>query len=300
MISLREQRTDILKRISLRVNFPQNDQTAVMRFSLDMPVRDIIAEIYDKTGLGGDHFGIFQIPVGRSKGRWIKEFHTLEYYDLKNDSVVQYKNKRRKLMVKLMDNTVNAVVIDDSETVSEICYMITSKLEIKNPDEYSLRVDGRSENEWLNCKQGLHEQDVGEDDVLLLLKKFPLHVEQFDGTDPVHVQLFYVQCKKDILQGKYPVTKEEARDLSALQVQIEHGNHNPYIHKPKFLKLSQYVPEQFSEMKELKKDIINEHKKLVGLGELNAKNRYIQYVRALKTFGIPLFEVSERDKKIRN
>lgn len=35
-----------------------------------------------------------------------------------------------------------------------------------------------------------------------------------------------------ILTGHYPTTYEEARDLAAIQLQIEEGNHNPAKHKP--------------------------------------------------------------------
>jgi hypothetical protein len=35
-----------------------------------------------------------------------------------------------------------------------------------------------------------------------------------------------------VLSGHYPTTFEEARDLAAIQLQIEEGNHNPAKHKP--------------------------------------------------------------------
>jgi len=284
--------------ISLRVYFPQTDQFKVMRFSQDIPVRDVLADVLEKTEIGGADHGMFQPPIeGRSKGRWFKENHTLKYYDLRTDTDVHYKKKHRNLKVKLMDETVKTVAIDDSAMVNEICQLVTSKLKINNPDEYSLRVEGRNENEWLNDKQGLYEQDVVEENVLILAKRYFFSDEQIDRTDPVQVHLIYVQCKEGVLQSKYPVTREESYNLASLQVQIEHGNHNPARHKPKFLKLSQYLPKQYSKIKELERDIFNEHKKLVGMSELNAKYRYIQLVRSLKTYGITFFEVAERGKK---
>jgi len=50
------------------------------------------------------------------------------------------------LKVKLVDNTVKTVLIDDSETVAEITNVICKKVLINNPEEYSLRVEGRGES----------------------------------------------------------------------------------------------------------------------------------------------------------
>lgn len=49
--------------------------------------------------------------------------------------------------------------------------------------------------------------------------------------------------------------------------------------------------------KNLEKNIANEWKKLTGMSEVNAKYRYVQFCRSLKTYGITLFHVQERDKK---
>lgn len=49
--------------------------------------------------------------------------------------------------------------------------------------------------------------------------------------------------------------------------------------------------------KSLEKTIVVEWKKLTGMSEVNAKYRYVQFCRSLKTYGITLFHVQERDKK---
>jgi len=43
-------------------------------------------------------------------------------------------------------------------------------------------------------------------------------------------------------------------------------------------------------------DIYKEHKKLVGTTDTNAKYRYVQLVRSLKSFGITFYNVAERVK----
>jgi len=46
----------------------------------------------------------------------------------------------------LVDNTVKTVLIDDSEIVADITSVICKKVLINNPEEYSVRVDGRGES----------------------------------------------------------------------------------------------------------------------------------------------------------
>ena len=42
---------------------------------------------------------------------------------------------------------------------------------------------------------------------------------------------------------------------------------------------------------DLEKKVFQEHRKLQGLNELNAKFRYVQLCRSLKTYGITFFVV---------
>ncbi len=58
--------------------------------------------------------------------------------------------------------------------------------------------------------------------------------------------------------------------------------------------MKEVLPPQYQKRKwiaTLEKDIILEHRKLVNLSEVNAKYRYIQLCRSLKTYGITFFSV---------
>lgn len=57
-----------------------------------------------------------------------------------------YKKKHRMLKVKLVDGACKTVLIDDSSTVGEIAAVVCKKVQINNPEEYSLRVEGRNES----------------------------------------------------------------------------------------------------------------------------------------------------------
>jgi talin len=97
------------------------------------------------------------------------------------------------------------------------------------------------------------------------------------------------------MNGKFPISKDECRDLGAIQMQITFGDHNPKMHVIGFLKMDDFLPPMWrKDKKEMEKSILAEHKKLVGLTEINAKLRYVQVIRSLKTFGITTFNCKEK------
>jgi talin len=134
--------------------------------------------------------------------------------------------------------------------------------------------------------------------MLILKKKFFFSDQNIDRNDPVQLNLLYVQSRDAIVSGKHPCSSDEAFQLAALQCQIQYGNHEPDRHKGSFIDLKIFVPPEYQkEKKEAEKRIFQEHRKLQGLSELNAKFRYVQLCRSLKTYGVTFFEVKEIDKK---
>jgi talin len=55
--------------------------------------------------------------------------------------------------------------------------------------------------------------------------------------------------------------------------------------------MKEYVPPEYAKNKDVEKKMYLEHSKLQGLTELNAKFRYVQLSRSLKTYGITFFLV---------
>lgn len=72
--------------VALKVVFPSSGQTKAMRFSLDVPIQTIIAEIKEKINFDGADHGLFQNEIpGKNKARWLKENHTLKFYNFGQD-----------------------------------------------------------------------------------------------------------------------------------------------------------------------------------------------------------------------
>ena len=174
--------------------------------------------------------------------------------------------------------------------------------------------DASTDARWLNPEKSLPEQNVTENDMVLLKKKFFYSDINIDRNDPVQLNLLYVQSRDSIISGKYPGTGEEAAQFAAIQLQVQHGNHEPDKHKPGFVRcvlvthialscltfqhrLDEFLPSDYRKNKVLEKQMYHEHRKLQGMSDLNAKYRYIQLCRSLKTYGVSFFSVKEQTAK---
>lgn len=56
-------------------------------------------------------------------------------------------------------------------------------------------------------------------------------------------------------------------------------------------RLEKFIPPAFLKTKNLEQSIFKEHKKLSGMTEVNAKFRYVQLCRSLKTYGMSVFKI---------
>src|SRR3989338_6378279 len=108
-----------------------------------MSIHEVIAEIREKTSMGGADHGIFQpAQSGNPKARWLRSDKTLRFYDIQSGMDIEYKKKHRQIKVKLLDDTQKVILVDESSTVAEITLVIADKLSIKNPEEFSIKLEG--------------------------------------------------------------------------------------------------------------------------------------------------------------
>lgn len=278
-------------------------------------MKDIRAKVGEQVG-GSDHSLFWP-----DHGLWLEAGRTLDFYDLKSGDLLELKKKHRILRVKILDGSIKTVWVDESANVGTVVALVCEKLGIANPAEYSFQPDensnfgsqsalnqktgakkgapaaGGTDNNWLNPDKTLPEQKISENEMVVLKKKFFFSDINIDRNDPVQLNLLYVQSKEAIVSGKYPVSPEEASQFAAIQLQVQSGTHDPDKHKPGFLNLNEAVPMEYRKNKPVEKMIYSEHRKLQGLTELNAKYRYIQLCRSLKTYGVSFFTVKEMNVK---
>ncbi|CAH8439283.1 unnamed protein product [Dicrocoelium dendriticum] len=232
-----------------------------------------------------------------------------------------------------MDGTRKKLMVDDSQSVAELMRLICAKMGIYNHDEYSLVREreetdrdrgltlrrttvgtgtvGRDQEkmeklkrklhtdddmDWLNPSQSLRQQGIEEDDILLLKRRYFFSDMNVDARDPVQLNLLYVQLKDAILKGTHPVSLEEAVHLAAIQCQVQFGDYVAERFRLNFLDLKDFLPKEYARIRSLEKKIFQQHAEFAGLSEIEAKVKYCQFCRSLKTYGITFFLVKERIK----
>eukprot|EP01087_Luapelamoeba_hula_P023545 TRINITY_DN867_c0_g1_i1.p1 TRINITY_DN867_c0_g1~~TRINITY_DN867_c0_g1_i1.p1 ORF type:complete len:2538 (-),score=652.11 TRINITY_DN867_c0_g1_i1:59-7672(-) len=303
--------------LQLRVTFASTGQTKAMRFTSAMSISETLHEIKDKTGEGGRDHGLMR-PADPKSGRtakWLQLDRTLMFYDIKANEELLLKKKHRPLKIELADGTIKTFLIDDSLPVADIVEEVGKKMGLRNPEEFSLRLQtgedqtnakGKKKRKdepesalWLHPGQALAEQGVHDEAVLVLKKKYYVDDCNVDRGDPIQLHLVYVQSHEAIVNGDHQVTKEEAYQFAALQCQIVYGNFNPEKHNEAFFKsekrLESVCAKQFRKGKCIE-GIINEWKKLINQNDTNAKYRYVQSCRSLKTYGITYYNVKWKAK----
>ena len=55
--------------------------------------------------------------------------------------------------------------------------------------------------------------------------------------------------------------------------------------------LREFLPQSYMKSNKIEKKIFQEHKKLTGLSEIDAKVKYVKLARSLPTFGVHFFLV---------
>ncbi|KAJ3168398.1 Talin-1 [Geranomyces variabilis] len=309
-----------MSHLSLKITVVGIGLTKTMQFSGDMSVHEVCREIREKFGdaAGGADHGL----MWPETGKWLQPSKILDFYDMNSGDSLEYRKKHRALRVRTMDSSVKAILIDESLPVQQLVEIICERIGIQNPEEYSIIRESHpdqpspvppkgnkpsaaaaanaAENEaqrWLHPEKTLREQSVTEEDTVLLKKKFFFTDQNIDRNDPVQLNLMYNQAREMIISGKHPCTAEEACQFGAIQLQVQFGNHEADKHKPGFHKLKEMVPPEYQKNKDVEKRIYTEHSKLQGLTELNAKFRYVQLSRSLKTYGITFFFVEDETVK---
>uniref|UniRef100_A0A646QFM5 Talin1 n=1 Tax=Hemiscolopendra marginata TaxID=943146 RepID=A0A646QFM5_9MYRI len=294
----------------------------------------IIREKISEANLGQPKdYGLFLADEDVKKGVWLEQGRNLEYYLLRNGDVLEYKRKMRTLRVRMLDGTVKTMLVDDSQPIANLMVVICTKIGITNHDEYSLVRDFpedekdhtgtltlrrkdkekdkdrdqkmeqlkkklRTDDEmnWVDQSKTLREQGIEESETLLLRRKFFFSDQNIDSRDPVQLNLLYVQARDAIIDGTHPVTLEKACEFAGIQCQIQFGDHIETKHKTGFLDLKEFLPKEYCKVKGIEKRIFAEHKKCLGLSELDAKVKYTALARSLKTYGVTFFLVKEKMK----
>ncbi|CAA0821062.1 Kinesin-like calmodulin-binding protein [Striga hermonthica] len=146
----------------------------------------------------------------------------------------------------------------------------------------------RSKGEILHCK--------------LTFKKKLFRESDEAVTDPMFVQLSYVQLQHDYVLGNYPVGKDDAAQLSALQILVEIG----YVVSPETCTdwtslLERFLPRQIAitrAKRDWELDILSRYRSMENLTKDDARQQFLRILRTLPYGNSVFFAVRKIDDPI--
>ncbi|KOM32029.1 hypothetical protein LR48_Vigan01g158500 [Vigna angularis] len=204
----------------------------------------------------------------------------------------------RKLttIVFFLDETFEEIVYDMSTTVSDA-------VQIEDQEEYI----GLDENKYIGdlLAEFKVAKDRSKGEILhckLIFKKKLFRESDEAVTEPMFVQLSYVQLQHDYILGNYPIGRDDAAQLSALQILAEIG----FLSTPESCTdwnslLERYLPRQISmtrAKREWEYDIISRYCSLENLTKDDARQQFLRILRALPYGNSVFFNVRKIDDPI--
>ncbi|CAN1175671.1 Kinesin-like protein KIN-14E [Linum perenne] len=165
--------------------------------------------------------------------------------------------------------------LDDNKYIGDLLY------EFKAAKE-------RSKGEILHCK--------------LIFKKKLFRESDEVVEDPMFVQLSYVQLQHDYVLGNYPVGRDDAAQLSALQIFVEIG----YVGSPESCAdwtplLERFLPRQIAitrGKREWEMDILSRYRSLENLTKDDGRQQFLRILRSLPYGNSVFFSVRKIDDPI--
>ena len=179
----------------------------------------------------------------------------------------------------------------ENDTTGRFMNTIGRKKE-KKIQQLRAKLHTDEELQWVDHAKTLREQNIDEDEVLILRRKFYFSDTNVDTRDPVQLNLLYLQCRDGIIKGLHPVARDTAIKLAALQCYNDYGPFQEGVQRS--LEIKELLPKEYAKAKEHEKNIVQEYKDLMFEDAAAPKKKYVQICQALPTYGVTFFLVKEK------
>ncbi|GMI68275.1 ZWICHEL, KINESIN-LIKE CALMODULIN-BINDING PROTEIN, POTATO KINESIN-LIKE CALMODULIN-BINDING PROTEIN [Hibiscus trionum] len=234
-------------------------------------------------------------------------------------------NRKLKHIVFFLDETFEEITYDMATTVSDAVEELASIIKLsafssfslfecrkvvtgsKSPDTANEEYTGLDDNKYigdlLEEVKAAKERSKGEILHCKLIFKKKLFRESDEAvTDPMFVQLCYFQLQHDYILGNYPVGRDDAVRLSALQILAEIG----FVGSPESCTdwntlLERFLPRQIAitrARREWELDILSRYRSMEHLTKDDARQQFLQILRTLPYGSSIFFSVRKIDDPI--
>ncbi|XP_020220804.1 kinesin-like protein KIN-14I [Cajanus cajan] len=223
--------------------------------------------------------------------------------------------KKLTTIVFFLDETFEEITYDMSTTVADAVQELAGIIKLstyssfsmfecrkvvtgsKSPDSGNEEYIGLDDNKYIGDLlaefKAVKDRSKGEILQCKLIFKKKLFRESDEAvTDPMFLQLSYVQLQHDYIMGNYPIGRDDAAQLSALQILAEIG----FVRRPESCTdwnsfLEQFLPRQIAmtrAKREWELDILSCYHSLAHVTKDDARQQFLHVLRTLP-YGFSVF-----------
>ncbi|CAF0776005.1 unnamed protein product [Brachionus calyciflorus] len=200
-----------------------------------------------------------------------------------------------KFKVALLDDRDFKLSYNGSQKCEKILIDVAKMLNLREKEYFSFRYND-SENEfvWIDHKFSIFSQfksfDTNEITLYFNVKHYITDPSKLN--DELTRYLYYLQLRKDILQGKLTLQFDYAVDLFSYFLQDELGDYNSKRDSHGYASEFEFVPNQSLE---LEASAEAKHIKLKGMSQDAAEMNFLNKAKWLDSYGVDLYPVKGED-----
>ena len=134
-------------KLTLKINIARSSKVTKQEFESQITIFDVCRQIREKVpdaiepGESVNDYGLLKLDeLDPRFGTWLESARNLEFYQLENNAVLDYRTKKRPLRVETLDMTIRTVIVDDSLNVKDLVKTVCARYGLNNPEEFSFIV----------------------------------------------------------------------------------------------------------------------------------------------------------------